>query len=233
MNKEVINAQSIFQDFLTLLFPNCCAGCQKALEKNEELICVECRANLPKTNFHQYGDQRVAQKFIGKISLRNAFAYLQFNKEGITQSILHELKYKNNQEVGELLARYFAQEIKELVSEIEFIVPVPLHHSKKLQRGYNQCDPIAKGFSQILEVPFAPDALIRNKATISQTRKSRSERQENVSNIFSVSDANIFKDKHILLVDDVLTTGATLEACAIPILEANCASLTIAVLATA
>lgn len=222
-------------DFLAMLFPNVCLSCKTLLERNEEMICTQCKYALPQTNFHLQADNELLRKFWGRIPLKYAFAYLRFVKKGTVQTLLHQLKYNGRQEVGEILGKWYGNELKKsgLANEFDLVLPVPLHLSKLKKRGYNQCDSIAKGLSLGMEVAWNRDILVRQKANISQTRKDRIERWENVADIFMLQQAEEVRDKNILLIDDVITTGATLEACSLSLQNAGCKSLSIASLAVA
>lgn len=223
----------MLSDFVDMLFPRTCLTCKGLLEKNEELICTLCRYELPKTDFHLEVDNPLARKFWGRVPVKYAFAYLRFVKTGKVQTLLHHLKYYGKQEIGELLGKWYGNELrkKEFEKEFDLILPVPLHPSKQKKRGYNQCDSIAKGLAEGLQIDWDSTTLVRKEANISQTRKDRVERWENVASIFDVSNPQKIENKHILLIDDVITTGATLEACCAPLQQAGCKSLSIAGLA--
>ncbi|TAH18495.1 MAG: ComF family protein [Cytophagales bacterium] len=225
----------MLSDFVDMLFPRSCLTCSSLLEKNEEIICVQCRYALPKTNFHLEEDNELARKFWGRIPLKHAFAYLRFVKTGKVQVLLHHLKYYGKQEIGEMLGRWYGNDLKksQLATQFDLILPVPLHPSKLEKRGYNQCDSIARGMAEGLSVAWDSGILVRQKANVSQTRKDRVERWENVANIFYITKPEKVKGKNILLIDDVITTGATLEACGLPLQNAGCQSLSIAGLAVA
>jgi len=210
----------LFEDFINILFPQTCAGCNNALITGEKYICTDCLYQLPRTFFWKETDNPVARLFWGRVYLENASSFFYFHKKSRLQNILHHLKYKNQKEIGFELGKMFGAELRDTpYSSADAIVPVPLHKSKLNKRGYNQSELIALGISEILDIPVNTEALKRVIASESQTRKSRFERWENVEKIFSLNDPDFFKDKHVLLVDDVLTTGATLEACASAILE--------------
>jgi ComF family protein len=223
----------MFTDFIDMLFPRTCLTCSGLLEKNEELICTHCRYALPQTNFHLHADNDLARKFWGRVQFKYAFAYLRFVKTGKVQTLLHHLKYYGKQEIGETLGKWYGYELKksQFAQEFDLVLPVPLHPSKLKKRGYNQCDSIAKGLAEGLGIAWSSQILARDKANVSQTRKDRIERWENVEAIFSVQQPESVRDKHILLIDDVITTGATLEACCFPLQNVGCKSLSIAGLA--
>ncbi|GAB4015735.1 hypothetical protein GCM10028773_06830 [Spirosoma koreense] len=161
-------------------------------------------------------------------------SYAYFTKGGIVQKLIHAIKYKNQKEAAKEIASWYGSQLKTescLSKEIDVIIGVPLHESRLLQRGYNQADWIAEGLSEVLDVQCRKDVLIRTQFKSSQTRKSRLERWENVKTVFAVSSPDIIKDKNVMLVDDVLTTGATLEACALELFNSGCKSVSIVTLA--
>ncbi len=209
--------------------------CNGNLVKNEEHICLHCRYHLPLANYHKDMNNPLSQRFVGKVDVKYAWAFLKFTKGGRVQNALHHLKYNGKQEIGKLLGVWFGAELKKQALHVEFdtVVPVPLHPSKQKKRGYNQCDPIAEGLALQMEVTFQPTALRRTSSNRTQTRLSRMERYENTKQIFEVTDYELVRDKRILLVDDVVTTGSTLEACVSALQEANCREVSIACIAAA
>lgn len=225
----------MLREFIATIFPEICIGCAEALRYGEHQLCTQCRLALPQTDFHLRQDNELHQKFAGKIVLRYALSYLKFTKEGRVQKILHELKYNGNQEIGEMLGEWYGAILKDeqIHQDFDLILPVPLHLSKLRSRGYNQSDCFARGLSIGCEVAWSPDILIRRKATETQTRKSRFNRWLNVAEVFAVADGSQIAGKHILLVDDVMTTGATLEACLEVIVPHQPASVSIATIAVA
>jgi ComF family protein len=192
---------SLLNDLLSLFFPQLCAGCNTPLVKGEDILCLNCLADLPKTNYVDGIDNPVALHFLGRVNISYATSFCHFDKGGRIQHLLHQLKYKGRKEIGYK------------------IVPVPLHPRKERSRGYNQSIEICKGISESMKRPIISGNLIRQIHTSSQTHKGRYERWENVSGIFRVKDCDAFAGKHLLLVDDVITTGATLEACCHPLLD--------------
>ncbi|WP_034256664.1 ComF family protein [Adhaeribacter aquaticus] len=229
---------NIFQDFTTLLFPEYCYACQGSLVKGEDLICTKCRLHLPYTNLHRVKESSqniLHHRFLGKVPVKFVLSYLYFKQSGRVQNLLHALKYKNVPAIGELLGDWYGQELKEAAytTAFDMILPVPLHPKKQQKRGYNQSASFAKGLANALGVPCSEAILIRTLNTSSQTNKTRPERWENVSKAFKVMDAEQVKGKKVLLVDDVLTTGATLEACAVTLLEAGSAEVSVGAIAAA
>lgn len=220
---------------LDLFYPNPCLLCQETLQVQEEYICTACRFNLPETGQHQ--DKALVSgqlKFAGKVPVAFVYAYLYFNKKGKTQKLIHALKYRDRKEVGNLLGRWYGFQLKteiQLHQQIDLIVGVPLHPAKLRQRGYNQSDWFAMGLSETLEIPWSNQILERNQYTISQTGKDRIGRWENVNRVFRVNNPDLVANKRIVLVDDVLTTGATLEACTAALLAANSQSVGILTIA--
>ncbi len=205
----------MFQSFIDLIFPRICAGCQQPLPLNETQICVDCRFELPFTNSHIYEDDKLNKRFMGKVKLEYSLAYLKFVKGGKVQRMMHELKYKGNIEVGEILGRMYGSDLKEngFSDKFDLILPVPLHTNRLIIRGYNQSDSLAKGLSESLQVAWRNDVLKRGIETKTQITKTRLERYENMKDVFFVDKPEGLSSKRIVVIDDTLTTGATLESC--------------------
>ncbi|WP_455584076.1 ComF family protein [Bacteroides sp.] len=205
-----------FDSFLSLFFPRCCLICGMTLAKGEECLCTRCNMDLPRTDYHAVKDNPVEQLFWGKVSLERATSYFFYRRGGDARHILHQLKYGGQKEIGEIMGRYMATELLSsgFFREIDLIVPVPLHKKKQKLRGYNQSEWIARGVSAVTAIPVEVTGVVREKNTDTQTRKSVFERWENVDGIFRLHSPERFVGKHILIVDDVLTTGATVVACA-------------------
>ena len=211
----------LLKDFFYLFYPNICANCKEQLLQNEKVICTFCRHDLPLTNFKSYTRNKVSSIFSGRITIEKAYALLFFRKQGITKNLIHDLKYKGNESVGVFFGNWIGEIVvknKEF-STVDFIVPVPIHAKKKKIRGYNQVTKFGECLSMHLKVPLNEDVLIRQSATKTQTLKSRFERFNDLESKFSARNTSIFKEKHILIIDDVITTGATLEACAKELLK--------------
>ena len=206
-----------FHSFWSLLFPRCCVVCGSPLSRGEECLCTCCNINLPRTGFHLRKDNPVECLFWGRIpGLKRASSFLFFRKGCDFRRILHLLKYGGYKELGEVMGRYMAAELSsgEFFDGVDMIIPVPLHRKKQKLRGYNQSEWIARGIASVTGIPLCAECMIREKNTETQTRKSTFERWENVEGIFRLCDTVHFEGKHVLLVDDVLTTGATTVACA-------------------
>ena len=226
---------TLIDDIISLFYPRLCAGCSAPLVKGEEVLCLNCLADLPRTNYHFYQDNPVFQLFIGRVNVALATSYCRFDKGGRLQHLLHQLKYKGNCEVGHKMGHLFGYDLiqNSLYQDIDAIIPVPLHPKKEKQRGYNQSAEIGIGLSTSMQRPLILGNLVRDVHTASQTRKGRFERWENVSGIFKVENTNSLSGKHLLLIDDVITTGATLEACCEPLLKIPGVRMSIATLACA
>jgi len=229
------NPNTVFEDFLSLFFPQYCRGCSGPLVKGEDILCTACLSELPKTHYHMRTENPVSSKLVGRLPIRHGWAFLRFQKGGVVQRLLHQLKYNNCPEIGERLGKAYGRELAlaSLDREFDLIVPVPLHRARLRHRGYNQSAHFAKGLSEELQIGWDESISIRTQATTTQTRKSRAERWENVKNVFSIGTKTDVERKRILLVDDVITTGATLEACGQHLLSCGCASVSIACIAEA
>jgi ComF family protein len=225
----------MFTDFVSMLFPEYCLMCMECLEKGEKLICIHCKYNLPVTNHHINQSTDVLTKFMGKLPVKHAWAYLKFTKQGNVQRVLHKLKYSGQQEIGVLLGCWYGYELTTagLNKEFDSILPVPLHPAKLAKRGYNQSDTFAQGLSESMLLPWHQHVLQKGIANETQTNKRRLERWQNVKDVYMISDKKAVIDKRILLVDDVVTTGSTLEACARTLLDTGCREVSIATIATA
>lgn len=226
---------TLFDDLISLFYPRLCAGCNTPLVKGEEVLCLNCLADLPRTNYHLYEDNPVYQIFIGRVNVTLATTFCRFDKGGRLQHLLHQLKYKGNREVGRKMGILLGNDLIQTISyqDIDAIIPVPLHPKKEKKRGFNQSVEICKGLSESMNRPLIMGNLVREVYTTSQTRKGRFERWENVSGIFNVKNGNSLTGKHLLLVDDVVTTGATLEACCEPLLKIPGVRVSIATIASA
>lgn len=213
----------MINDFFNLIFPRLCCACNKALLKSEEIICLSCTINLPKTNFHTDKDNPVNKVFWGRVDIEMAASFYVFSKKSKVQNLLHHLKYKGVKEVGSVIGELYGYELNdsEYYKDIDFIIPVPLHHNKMKKRGYNQSEWIAMGLSKSMNIPINSDSLYRKSDSQTQTKKTRYKRWENVGEIFDVANNNI-DGKKVLLIDDVVTTGATIEACAQVLIRHNC-----------
>jgi ComF family protein len=224
----------IISNFVELFFPRLCMACSNPLFSHESELCNLCHYHLPRTNFQKDLNNPVAQLFWGRVNIEYATSYFFYNKGSRYQQILHQLKYKGKKEIGYHLGKKFGDEILgSHFSNVEIVIPVPLHPSRQRKRGYNQAEWIAMGLSESLQKPLDNKSLVRTNSSTTQTKKGRYDRWTNVEGIFRATLPERLTNRHILLVDDVVTTGATLEACASVILSLNNTRVSIATLAVA
>lgn len=206
-------------DLIELIFPRHCIVCGEVLSKNEEDLCLNCLIALPLIEKEQ--NEELEKTFRGIIQVEKAASYLHYHKGSPYNRLLHLLKYKNRPDVGVRLAIMAGNELKEkdFFKDVDLIIPLPLSKKKQRMRGYNQCDYIAQGLSQVSGIPVDTSCITRTRANETQTHKTREERWKNVEGIFAVDNPQKLAGKHILLVDDVLTTGATIASCASAIIK--------------
>ena len=210
-------------------------ACGKSLYKYEECICLYCRYHLPRTNFHNDAENPVSKLFWGKVPVHSAAAYYYFQKGGKVQHLIHQLKYKERREVGICIGELYGKDLSSssLFNKVDVIIPVPLHPKKLRIRGYNQSEMFAEGLSRSMKIPINTSVLIKTTATETQTRKSRFSRWENVKEVFHLENTVILENKHVLLVDDVITTGSTIESCINMLLEIPGIKVSVAAMACA
>lgn len=208
--------QTWFGSLLHLFFPRCCVVCGEPLVEGEEAICTRCNIDMPRTNYHKVKDNLVERMFWGRIPLERATSYFFYRKGSDFRKILHQFKYGGRKDLGAIMGRFMAAELSrvDFFNGVDVIIPVPLHPGRQRARGYNQSEWIARGVAQVTGIPIDATSVVREKQTDTQTRKSAYERWENVEGIFSLRHPEYFTGKHILIIDDVLTTGATTIACA-------------------
>jgi ComF family protein len=215
----------LLKDLFYLFYPKLCVVCEDNLVENETTICTLCRHDLPLTNFLDYRENKVTQTFYGRILIEKAFSLLFYRKKGVTQKLIHDLKYKGNEEIGIFFGNWLGEILKENneFKNIDFIIPVPLHPKKLRERGYNQVSKFGETVSKHLNIIYLENNLVRISSTKTQTFKARFERFNNIETKFLLTNPSFFDNKNILLIDDVITTGATLEACAKEFLKSkNC-----------
>ena len=224
----------MLSSIFNLFFPKVCAACNSILLTSERVICTVCRHDLPLTNHHLNPQNEMFKKFYGKLDIEFASALLYFQKKGSVQELIHKLKYKGQQEIGATLGNWYAEDLKNLdaLKKIDFIIPVPIHKKRLKTRGYNQVTTFCDALSKNLKIPVQELLLVRDKNTQSQTKKNRLNRGEIATEIFSVDGLENFKSKHFLLVDDVVTTGATLESCGRELMKIEGVKLSIVCIAT-
>lgn len=221
-------------DFISIMYPSNCAACSNILHHNEKVLCSFCLFKLPKTNFHLDNKNPLHNLFFEPLHFKSIAAYYFYKKGDKVQQLIHALKYKSAPEIGIEIGKQYGYEIKNSTTiDYDIIVPVPLHPKKMKIRGYNQSEVFAKGLSESIGIVVDNDCLQRTKFTETQTKKSKYERWQNVSSKFVVGEPEKYEGKHIVIVDDVITTGATIEACAMPMLEIKNVKLSVLSIACA
>ncbi|MDI6045355.1 ComF family protein [Flavobacterium yafengii] len=225
----------MFESIINLFFPKVCSGCSSFLLSNENVICTVCRHEIPLTNHHLNPENDAFKKFYGRIPVIHTSALFYFHKKGIVQELIHNLKYKGHEEIGTILGEWYAEDLKtiELLESVDEIISVPLHRRKLKERGYNQVTTFGKALSSSLNVIYNDSLLIRNVYSKTQSKKNLLGRTEGIETIFDVSFTEKDHDKHFLLIDDVITTGATLEACSRALLKIPNAKISIVCMAMA
>ncbi|MGB7841480.1 MAG: phosphoribosyltransferase family protein [Salinimicrobium sp.] len=223
----------MFHDFLDLLYPRVCITCEASLLKHENLLCTNCLHELPIADFHLQKDNPVEKIFYGRIPVENAISLLLFEKKGMVQKLVHNLKYRGQEEIGEFLGAWLGAELSKnfAFNEVSAVLPVPLHKSKLKKRGYNQVTSFGTEIAKALKVPFYDDILLKVSSSQTQTLKKRISRWGKIEETFVLQRPEIIENSHVLLVDDLVTTGATLEACAHKLLEAPGVKLSFATMA--
>ena len=221
---------NIWQDFWFLFYPKICESCGQSLRQQETILCTSCLVKLPRTGFHKDKESELAQVFWGRIEIEHITSLMHFVKGSTYRKLIHKLKYQKRPDIGVFLGKELGSElhVSGLFDDVDSIVPVPLHPDRYKTRGYNQAEKIGEGLSETLKVPMDATNFYRAVATTTQTKKGRFDRWENVAEVFQVSDESKFKNKHILLIDDVITTGATIEACAQRLLKIEGVKISIA-----
>lgn len=229
-----LNSNFMVREFLHLFYPRICPSCGDALLAREKVICLRCKLSLPQTGFHHHADNPISRLFWGRVPIHSATAMYYFRKSGYVQELLHQLKYGKQPEIGHELGRWYGFELRQSKDyrETELIIPVPLHPRKQKTRGYNQSEVFSQGLSEEMGCPCNAEALIKRLETETQTRKSRFRRWENVKEVFDIPNPETVLHKRILLVDDVITTGATIEACARMLFQAGASTVRVASIAS-
>ncbi|WP_372757362.1 ComF family protein [Mariniflexile sp.] len=225
----------MLKSLVDLLFPKVCYACLNLLNDNEETICVNCRHDLPVTNFHFDDDDTVKKVLYGRANIAHATALFRFEKKGLVQQLIHGLKYRGYENIGVLLGNWLGNELKTLdaYKTVDIVIPVPLHKKKLKKRGFNQVAKFGKQLANALDAQYVDTVLVKISNTTSQTTKQRFTRWINNDELFAVVNAASIENKHILLVDDLITTGATLEACITVLNKAKNIKISIATMAIA
>jgi ComF family protein len=226
---------NILKSLINLLFPRTCAACGTLLLEGEDTVCTTCRFLLPKTGYELHPDNPLAQVFYGQMPFNAVMAEFFFSKTGKVQHLIHGLKYHHCRENGIFLGQEIGKSLLKATDYqgIEYIIPIPLHPKKEKIRGYNQSHVIAEGISEIIDIPIAEKCLVRSVFTDTQTKKSREDRYQNVKDIFEVRNLSQLAGKHVLLVDDVLTTGATLMSAGKALMQVEGIKISVATVACA
>ena len=221
------------KDFLSLVYPEICLVCSKSLFKHEKVICMKCYHHLPRARFADDPRNPAAQVFWGRVPLEMVITGFLYNKGNAIQQLIHTFKYRGNKNIGIFLGGELGNEISGISAfdDISFILPVPLHPKKQKKRGFNQSEVIAKGIAAKINAEVNTNILFRKSFSASQTRKSKYERWENVESIFALKNEKTIENKHILLIDDVITTGATIEACVLCLLKTKGVRVSVVALA--
>ncbi len=224
---------NIVNDINTILLPHLCFGCNVRLYRGEKQLCTVCRNQLPLTEFNFNEENAVDRIFYGRTVIKKAAAFLYYTEKGIVQNLIHYLKYRNQQDIGIFLGDWFGSQLKSQKSleNIHFVIPVPLHKRKLRKRGYNQLTNFGKRLAYYLQAEYRENILIKTADTKTQTKKNRWYRSENITELFQITNPQLLEGKNILLVDDVITTGGTMEACCNALLKARGISIYIAAMA--
>lgn len=222
----------LLMEFSHLFFPAVCMVCGEELMQSEECICLRCIYKLPRTHNFKYPDNAAEQLMAGRIPFERIASFCVYAKKGMLPPLIHQLKYYQHKEVGLLLGRIFGEDLlgSDFLKSIDAIVPVPLHPRKEKIRGFNQAEMIARGLSEVTSLPLLLGILIRAVFNPTQTKRTKTQRWENVKHIFRVNDPDAFADKHLLLVDDVITTGSTIEACGVALQQCHQLKISVATL---
>jgi ComF family protein len=231
----MLQLTEIKNSLLHLLFPHVCDGCGSDFINEQSRLCLRCLSALPETNFEKHHGNPVEKIFWGRLPIVHAAAHLYFTKESLVQHLMHQFKYKNNKELGWQLGRLMGIAMKNSgrFDTIDALIPLPLFPEKEKRRGYNQATVLCEGIAEIISIPVLTDIITRPQHTETQTKKGRIERWRNIEGKFRLNDATAVQNKHVLLVDDVITTGSTLEACGNELIKAENLQLSIATLCVA
>lgn len=228
--KEIANG------LLSLAYPKICQSCGDSLSNQEEWICLQCNKELVPTGFWKYDDNPVFDIFVGRLPINRAFSFYYMENKSVLNALMHSIKYQGKKDAAIWLGRKMGELWNPSENDwsfIDAIIPIPLHEKRINERGFNQSSYLANGISEITKIPVLNNVVKRNRYSLTQTRKSRLERVDNVENIFSITAPEQVKDKNILILDDVVTTGATAESCMLSVLASGCKSVNFASLAMA
>ncbi len=229
------NIKKFFQAAAHLFYPHICTGCGSDLLKTDDLLCLQCIYELPHTEFEKHPNNPIEKIFYGRLLIENAHAGFYFSKGELMQTLVHDFKYKGNKDIGIYLSKMMAKKMidSNRFNNIDYLIPLPLFADKEFKRGFNQAKIICDGMSEVMNIPVQANNVTRIRFTETQTKKHRTERWDNVAESFTVENEETLHNKNIMLVDDVITTGATLEACAQKIAAINSTKISIVTLTTA
>lgn len=219
-----------FNNFFHLIYPHFCEGCGSDALSTNHILCASCLADLPETGFSSIEENVIEKRFYGRLKLHAATAAFYFTQQSLMQHLMHQLKYKGNKQVGIYLGKLLGEQIKtsNRFNEVDVIIPLPLNPKREFKRGYNQATMIAQGVAEALNKPIIENAVVREVFTSTQTKQDRIHRFKNMDGVFATQNKAAINNKHILLIDDIITTGATIEACANIIIQQNCKALSVA-----
>ncbi len=205
----------MLRDLVYLFYPTYCAACDSALYKNERLLCTSCRHELPLGNFHNVNAKKIKKVFYGRIKIENASSLFVFHKDSLVQNLIHNLKYRGQEKIGIELGKWLGEELKQSndYKDIEFVIPVPLHKKRLRERGFNQVAKFGIEIAKMLNAQYTDSVLKKKAYHQKQSKRGKLSRWTNTSETFNIQNESLLRDKHILLVDDIVTTGATIEAC--------------------
>lgn len=226
---------NMLKSLVNLLYPVTCSGCEGVLLDNEKVLCTQCRHNMPFTAHHLNKNNETFKKFYGRLPVTHASSMVYFHKQGIVQQLVHNLKYKGKQEIGSLMGSWYAHDLKSVpeLQSVTDVVPVPLHPKKLKERGFNQVTTFGRALAEGLGVNYNEDVLLRTTYTKTQTKKNIAARAEIIGSAFDIACTDADTNRHFLLIDDVITTGATLEACGRALLKIPGAKVSVVTIAYA
>jgi len=228
----MVGLKEIKNSFLHLLFPHVCAGCLSDIISEESALCMRCLVEMPETNFHIHANNPIEKIFWGRLPVTNATAQYYFTKESLMQHLMYQFKYKGNKDLGRQLGRLIGDDIQQTnrFKNVDALIPLPLFPAKEKRRGYNQATILCQGIAEVMDLEILENVIIRPQPTETQTKKGRMERWQNIEGKFQLLQPEKIRNKHVLLVDDVITTGATLEACGQELMKVENIKLSIATL---
>ncbi len=223
----------MFHDFVNLLYPTVCHICETELLKNEQILCTSCLHDLPVTRYHLDNENPVKKVFYGRVKIEKATSLLHFRKKSGVQHLIHDLKYRGHREIGTYLGKWLGEELSLIPEylEIDAVIPVPLHKSRLKERGYNQVEDFGKEIARSLQAEYRDDILLKISSTQTQTFKDRLSRWGKLEETLIIKNAESVTNKHILIVDDLVTTGSTIEACAHKLFEIPNIKMSVATMA--